>query len=54
MSDFIYEGGYAAYVWSAYAISALSLALLGAWTVTNYRKAKVKIDRLGGYDRHSP
>lgn len=47
MNDFLYEGGYAAYVWSAYAISALSLIVLGAWTMASYRRAKAKVERIG-------
>lgn len=43
MSDFLYEGGYASYVWSAFAISALSLTLLGYWTQSGYRRAAAKL-----------
>jgi heme exporter protein CcmD len=45
MSDFLYEGGYASYVWSAFAISALSLTLLGFWIAASYRKAVTKLAR---------
>ncbi len=45
MSDFLYEGGYASYVWSAFAISALALTVLGFWTVSGYRRAVGKLAR---------
>jgi heme exporter protein D len=46
MSDFLSQGGYAAYVWPAYLISALALAALAAWTLMAYRKAKAELARL--------
>jgi heme exporter protein CcmD len=46
MSDFLGEGGFAAYVWPAYLISAFALAALTGWTVASYRKAKAALERL--------
>lgn len=43
MSDFLYEGGYASYVWSSFAISAIALAALGLWTMSGYRRAAAKL-----------
>jgi heme exporter protein CcmD len=40
MSDFLSQGGYAAYVWSAYAVSVIGLGLLIAHTLVAWRKAK--------------
>ena len=40
MSDFLAQGGYALYVWSAYAISAVGVGFLIAQTLTAWRKAK--------------
>lgn len=46
MSDFLSEGGYAAYVWPAYLISLVALSALTAWTVGAYRKAKAELKLL--------
>lgn len=46
MNDFLTQGGFAAYVWPAYGISALALILLGLWAVDGYRKAKAKLAAL--------
>ena len=43
MHDFLTQGGFGAYVWPAYGISALALFFLGLWTVAAYRKAKAKL-----------
>lgn len=48
MTEFLHQGGFAFYVWSAYGISVLTLGLLVIWTVASYRKAKDKVARLGG------
>jgi len=40
MSDFLSQGGFALYVWSAYAASALGLAFLIAATLAAWRRAK--------------
>ena len=39
-------GQYGAYIWPAYAISALALAGLTAWTVAAWRRAKAKLAAL--------
>ncbi len=49
MSDFLYEGGYASYVWSAFAISAASLIILGYWTLSGYHRA---VGKLARYEEH--
>jgi len=50
MHDFLTQGGFGAYVWPAYGISALALILLGLWTVTGYRKSKAKLAALESGD----
>ena len=40
MSDFLSQGGYGFYVWSATAVSAIGLGLLIVTTLTAWRKAK--------------
>jgi heme exporter protein D len=40
MTDFLAQGGYAFYVWTAYAISVLVLATAVVLTVVALRKAK--------------
>ncbi|MGA7674775.1 MAG: heme exporter protein CcmD [Rhizomicrobium sp.] len=40
MSDFLYQGGYAFYVWSAYAISAVGIGFMVVTTLAAWRKAK--------------
>lgn len=46
MSDFLAEGGYAAYVWPAYLISAAAIVWLLLQTLHAYRKAKAEVERL--------
>ena len=46
MSDFLYEGGYAFYVWSATGISVVALGLMVAHTLNAYCKAKRALSRL--------
>lgn len=46
MSDFWNMGGYAAYVWPAYGISALALAGATVWTVAAWRRAKAALASL--------
>jgi len=46
MSDFLNEGGYAFYVWSATGISIAALGFMVAYTLTAYRKAKRALSRL--------
>ena len=45
MSDFLYEGGYAFYVWSATGISIVALGLMVGYTLNAYRKAKRALAR---------
>jgi heme exporter protein CcmD len=40
MSDFLFQGGYAFYVWSAYAVSVFGVGTLIASTLAAWRKAK--------------
>ena len=46
MSEFLFQGGYGAYVWSAYAISLLALGLTLGLTLHAWRKAKRRLARL--------
>lgn len=54
MSDFLNEGGYGFYVWSAYGISALALALLVIWTVAGWHKAKSRLAAIAARDEEVP
>ena len=40
MSDFLLQGGYGFYVWSAYAVSVLGIGLIVVATLAAWRKAK--------------
>ena len=40
MREFLSQGGYAVYVWSAYAVSVLGVGYLIASTLAAWRKAK--------------
>jgi heme exporter protein D len=46
MSDFLVMGGYAAFVWPAYAISALALGGMAALTLKSYFRAKAQLREL--------
>lgn len=46
MAGFLAMGKYAAYVWPAYGISALGLALAVAFTLSAYARAKRKLAEL--------
>ena len=48
MSNFLFEGGYGFYVWSATAISVIALGLATAVTLDAYRKAKRALAELEG------
>lgn len=39
-------GGYAAYVWPAYGVSALGLGLMVLWVAAGWRRAKAKLAAL--------
>ena len=45
LDAFLAMGGYAAYVWPAYATAAIVLGGLAAWSVTAYRRAQRALDR---------
>lgn len=44
MSDFFAMGGYAAYVWPAYGLSALGLGGLVVWTWRRGRRLRRRLD----------
>jgi len=46
MSDFLAMGGYGAYIWPAYGISLLALAGAVAWTLAEWRRAKIRLAAL--------
>ncbi|MGH8583137.1 MAG: heme exporter protein CcmD [Gammaproteobacteria bacterium] len=46
MRDFLYMGGYAVYVWSAYALMALLLIVLWAASLTRFRRVYRRIAAL--------
>lgn len=47
MSDFLAMGGYAAFVWPAYAFSIAALAAMVGITLRAYRRAKRRLRDLG-------
>jgi heme exporter protein D len=51
MESFLAMGGYAAYVWSAYGITALVLALLALVSVVGEHRARA---RLAAIEQRSP
>ncbi len=48
MSAFLEMGGYAAFVWPAYAVSVLGLAGMIVLTLRSYVRAKARLRELGG------
>jgi heme exporter protein CcmD len=46
MTDFITQGGYAAFVWPAYIISAIAIGAMIGLTLSAYAKAKRALARL--------
>ncbi len=54
MNDFLHQGGYAFYVWSAYGISALALAGLTAWVLTGWYQAKARLAAMAAKDEDTP
>ena len=46
MSDFLNMGGYADFIWPAYAASALGLGAATVWTVAAWRRAKTRLAAL--------
>lgn len=43
MSSFRIMGDYAGYIWSAYGLSALGLAVATAWTMVSWRRSNERI-----------
>ena len=50
VTHFLAMGGYAAYVWPAYALTVLVLAGLLAWSLGAYRARARELARLQGAD----
>lgn len=50
MSDFLSMGGYGAYVWPAYLISAITLASLAAFIFGRERRARRRLAELDRRD----
>jgi heme exporter protein D len=48
MSEFFAMGGYAAYVWPAYAATLAGLGAMIVWTWQSYRSAQRKLAALEG------
>jgi heme exporter protein D len=46
MNDFLSMGGYGAYVWPAYVISAVTLAALTMFIVVRARRARRRLSEL--------
>jgi len=46
ISDFLAMGGYAAYVWSAYGVTAAVVAGLLLWSLGDYRRRQRELERL--------
>jgi heme exporter protein D len=46
MSEFLNMGGYGAYIWPAYGISALSLGVVAVWCWRAWRAAKARLAAL--------
>jgi heme exporter protein D len=45
---FLAMGGYAAYVWPAYALTLIVLGGLSAWSLGAYRRHRRELERLQG------
>ncbi|MEZ5933711.1 MAG: heme exporter protein CcmD [Alphaproteobacteria bacterium] len=57
MSDFLAMGGYGAYVWTAYGVTALFLVLLFVWSWFGARAREAELEqvkKLSRADRRSP
>ena len=46
LADFLAMGGYAAYVWSAYGVTAAVMASLLLWCLGDYRRRQRELERL--------
>ncbi len=57
MSDFFAMGGYGAYVWTAYGVTALSLLLLFLWSWLGARARETELEqvrKLSRAERRAP
>ncbi len=46
MSDFLAMGGYGAYVWTAYGVTVLALALLFVWSWFGARARETELEQI--------
>lgn len=46
MNELLNMGGYGAYIWPAYIISAAALAIATGWTLLAWRRAKARLAAL--------
>jgi heme exporter protein D len=46
LDGFLAMGGYAVFVWPAYAVALIVLGGLTAWSLTGYRRAQRELERL--------
>lgn len=46
MNDFLSMGGYGAYVWPAYAVSAVTIAAVAVWIALRARSARRRLGEL--------
>jgi heme exporter protein D len=53
MAHYLAMGGYAAFVWPAYALSVIVLAGLAAWTLWANRRARDMLRRLEAQGKDS-
>jgi heme exporter protein D len=51
MGEFLAMGGYGAYVWPAYLLTAAVMIGLAVITVRRLRENKQRLDQLGGHPR---
>ena len=54
VAHFLAMGGYAAFVWPAYALGAIVLGGLLAWSLGAYRRAQRELADLQGQDEARP
>ena len=51
MTEFFAMGGHGVYVWSAYGVSALALAIAGAWPLAALRSTARRLRRRMEHER---